>query len=42
MSDVTGIYVQGHMPIMRNVCIPVLVMTMLIVDRSQAVSNFFR
>ena len=30
MSDVAGIYVQGHMPIMRNVSIQVLVVTTLI------------
>ena len=30
MCDVTGIFVQGYMPITWNVCIPVLVVTLLI------------
>ena len=34
MSDLAGICVQGHMPIMQNVCIPMLVVTMLIAVRS--------
>ena len=37
MSDVVGMYVQGHMPIMWNVCILVLLVTLLIVLRSYEV-----
>ena len=30
MCDVAGIFVQGHMQIMRNACIPVFLVTLLI------------
>ena len=31
ISDVASIFIQGHMPIMSNICISVLVVILLIV-----------
>ena len=34
MSNVAGIFVQGHILILTNICIPVLLVTLLIVGSS--------
>ena len=31
MCNVAGIFVQGHMPVICNVCFPVLLVTLLII-----------